>query len=254
MNEFSIVIPSCDKYSDVWVPLLKNLEKKWPDNTLRIYLISNFKKIKFRNVINLRIGQDKSWSDNLKNALEFIPEKNIFLLIDDLFFINIVDNKKVLFYLELFQRKNMDYFRFNPTPPPNVKTEIDKVGIIKPGSYYRSSTVLSLWKKSVLVDVLKENESAWEFELLGAKRTDRYIHWYASNETILPYYNLIIKGKYDPLVYEKIIKGGISLDRKRSRMNKIEYIFFKIKKIRSILFSFLPTKYKRKIREVLIRL
>ncbi len=52
----------------------------------------------------------------------------------------------------------------NPWPKPD-KHYSQLVGIVSKGTIYRTATVLSVWKKDILLDLLKVGESAWDFEV-----------------------------------------------------------------------------------------
>jgi len=59
-----------------------------------------------------------------------------------------------------------NYLRLNPRPKPD-KPYNDQIGLVSPGTLYRTATVMTIWKKSVLVDLLNPEETAWDFELYG---------------------------------------------------------------------------------------
>lgn len=248
-HDIALVIPSCDKYCDVWEPLLANLRHQWPDNPLKIYLISNHKDFFSSDVEVIKVGEDITWSRNLKAALKQIPENAIFLWIDDLFLKRPVKNDKMVHFFRRFQMEDMNYLRFNPTPGPVGTVDKDGIGFVPPGDLYRSSTVVCLWKKQVLIDVLKDDETAWELELLGSKRTDKFGDWYSSRQWLLPTRNLIIKGKIDPWVYWTLKKQKLPLSDKRPLMNIKEFMVYQFVKFRSWIFSFIPREQRRSLRE-----
>ena len=47
-------------------------------------------------------------------------------------------------------------------------------------------------------------ENAWELEIFGGARTDKYERWFASERWNLPYYNVVIKGKIEPLALSRL--------------------------------------------------
>ena len=53
----------------------------------------------------INTGEDKSYSDNLSKALEFIEEKWIFLWLEDLFITEKVENNRINNLIEDFKRK-----------------------------------------------------------------------------------------------------------------------------------------------------
>ena len=73
-----IAVISCDNYSDVWPFFFDNLFKNWEDCPLQIHLISNKKTYNHKKIINVNIGEDVSWSDNLRKGLKVLKKLYVF--------------------------------------------------------------------------------------------------------------------------------------------------------------------------------
>lgn len=58
---------------------------------------------------------------------------------------------------------------------------------------YRTSTVFSIWKKEVLLDLLDPAENAWQLEIAGTDRSKKYDVWYSAPTDCFGYVNLVIK-------------------------------------------------------------
>lgn len=249
---FAILIPSCDKYSDMWNPLIENLFKMCPDFNLKIYLVSNFKKFDHKKVTVINVGEDISWSSNVKIALAHIEEKYIFMLIDDLFFNKPFKIELLKKYFTIIQEMDMDYFRFNPTPKATIKTPIYQVNKCECDDYYRTSTVMSVWRKSVLLETLNAKENAWEFEYYGSNRSQKYSKWYASNSWILPFDNLVIKGLIEPQAYKSVNSRGIELSSDRPVMSLRENCLNRLNSWRSNIFKMLPRSMRLRVKSYIL--
>lgn len=239
----AIVIPSCDAYSDTWRVLIDGLEKFWPFKNMQIYLITNHLDFIRPGVKVIRVGNDVSWADNFLKALDWITQKYILINIDDLVLVNHVPRKKLH---ELFDRLVLDdvhYYRLNPTPKAKGGGRL-----VAPGELYRSSTQFSVWKKEVLQDVLIPGENAWEFEILGSARTDKYPNWFASPTMLLQFVNLVIKGKVSPIAERALSRAGLIYISGRPRMTLCEQLIFWLKEFRSSVFSQLPKCIQRPVR------
>ena len=70
------------------------------------------------------------------------------------------------------------------------------VGTLSKGAIYRTGTVLPIWKKTTLSELLAPGESAWDFEICGSVRSDRYDGFYCTHSITLPILNCVIKGKW----------------------------------------------------------
>ena len=51
-------------------------------------------------------------------------------------------------------------------------------------SPYRCSLIPGMWEKNVLLNLIKENETPWEFEKKGSIRSVKYKKWYRVENTI----------------------------------------------------------------------
>lgn len=249
MTNFAILILSCDKYEDIWEPFFGCMKAKWSNNKYPVYLLTNKKVYNKYGVNSIRVGDDISWSYNVKKALTKIPQDNILTIFDDLFIKTNVDTALLDKLIKDFIDYDMNYLRLNPVPKPAGKLHHNSIRTIEKGELYRSSAVFSIWKKDVLIDIINDKENAWEFEIIGSNRTDKYDGWYGNTEYVIPFYNLIIKGKYDPAVYRILTKENIKLSSNREIMSMKECYLWKIKKIRSKLFQLLiPWRLRRGIR------
>ena len=88
IKEISIIVSSCDKYSELWEPHFTQLFKYWPslkkeNDFIPLLLITNHKRYYDSRVINVVIGEDISWSDNMLKALEMVKTKYVVILLDD---------------------------------------------------------------------------------------------------------------------------------------------------------------------------
>ena len=109
----------------------------------------------------------------------------------------------------------------------------------------------SLFKKKTLQELLDISESAWEFEIDGSKRSDKYENFYSINTTILPYLNGVVKGKWVREVFNYLQKNGFNVsDENIKKMNFFETFKYQLIKLRSILFEILiPNSLRLNIRK-----
>lgn len=69
MSETSILIPSCDKYSDLWIPFFTLFWQHWPDCPFPVYLGSNEEVFEHPKVKNILVGPDKDWTSGVRKML-----------------------------------------------------------------------------------------------------------------------------------------------------------------------------------------
>src|SRR5216683_775040 len=218
-QKIAFVIPSCDRYSDLWQPLFQALRRFWPENSFRKYLITNHVSPVFEGVEVMRVGDDVSWSDNLSNVLDEITEDYVLLNIDDLIICDRVDHDRLSAVVREFISGHGNYLRLNPTPKGvDIGGAMDVVPV---GDIYRASTIFSIWRKDVLKSILRPGESAWAFEIYGTSRTDCFGEWFAAKATLLSYVNLVIKGKVDPTALAALDRCGIVYRAQRPVLSRL---------------------------------
>uniref|UniRef100_A0A7C3MPT4 Glycosyltransferase family 2 protein n=1 Tax=Dictyoglomus thermophilum TaxID=14 RepID=A0A7C3MPT4_DICTH len=253
-KEVVVVVSSCDKYSDLWDPFFKLFFKFWKDCPFNVYLISDKIILDLPRVKVLTSGSSLSWSETLINVLTYLDEDYIFLILEDLFLIDYVNSKSVLEIMSWAIDYNVNYLRLYPSPKPDIYFN-NLVGVIKKGSIYRASTIFSLWKKEVLLDLLRPGENAWEFEIYGSERSDKYDSFYCTWDRYFKFVNGVVKGKWDRRAINKLLELGVEIDLSRRKvMSLSEQVKYEFKEKVSIIFKkVVPSKYRRRIRKLFKR-
>ena len=250
-NSCAILIVSCDSYRDLWGPCITLLQRFWIDCPYKVYLLSNQIAADFKGITPITTGKDISWSDNVLYALDQIPETYVFLYIEDLLLKSPAKSSTITTLIQRLMDEGGNYLRLNPTPAADKPLD-DTIGTISQGTVYRSSVVMSVWKKSTLKDLLIPGENAWEFEEKGTERTDKYSQFYASTTELMPVCNTIIKGVWETNAFHTITSLGISPDLSSRRvMNGKEQLLWKLKTLRSTIFHLLPSGMRRSVKALL---
>lgn len=248
-SRVAVVVCSCDKYSDLWDLFFQAFRKSWPTCPLEIFLICNFATPALEGVNTLSVGEDVTWSSNLRKGLSRIHHEYVLLLLEDLIPTSLVNQEKLTSLFNRCVSLGWDYLRLNPTPgAPKSLSIDDDVGRIPPGDWYRSSTIVALWKRAVLLDLLHPQENAWEFELVGSQRTDKYLEWYACNHWNFRHCNLVIKGRIAPGSLRQLRSLGFSISTDRAVMRPVEALGFMLRRIRSALMMAVPRRLRRRVR------
>ena len=244
-EKFAIIISSCDKYSDLWEPFFNLFWKNWKDCPFKIYLITNNLDYNHPKVNLLKIGEDKGWSENLKKGLALIKEDYIFMIIEDHFLINQVDSKNILSLAIRMYQNNYNYLRLNPSLKPDIKIDL-YIGKINQDSIYRTSIPFSFWNKNTLVDLLNDDETAWDFEIKGSERSSKYDNFFATRYHSFKFIHGVKRGIWYRNAIKQLGRMNILIDTKnRNIMRKSTYIKNRIiDYIHFILMKFFPNKIK----------
>ena len=229
-KKLAIVIPSCDKYSDLWEILISQIDSNFKDIELTKYIICNSNhQNKIKGIEYINVGADLGWSSNFKIALKQINEQYVFLWIDDLILTSVVDAKLFKNILSSFTDEKGNCLRLNNVPKSN-KNYNSFFGLVDKEALYRTSTVMSIWNKEVLNDLLVPGENAWEFETKGKIRSKKYDNFFVSYKPLFKFSNAVIKGKWNRRIKKKLIEQyRYNISDTRPSMSKIEQIKYDLR-------------------------
>ena len=238
MDNVALIISTYDKSEDLWLPLEQSYNKFWNDISIPIYLSTNFKKFKSESFNSLQIKDEVSWSDNLIKSLNKIDQKYVLLTFDDLFLTAKVDNKSIEDLMQIGIKNKYNYIQFYRSISSG-KT-IDKMLFKKNmETKYKNSTIWSFWKKSVLLNLLVKEETAWEFEIKGNVRSFSIQDFYSTKINMIPFVNGVVKGKWNPLAKSKLRKLGFEISNERASFGFVETIRYKFRDLQFNVLSYL---------------
>lgn len=237
MNNIALLISTYDDSEDLWKPLEQTYLRYWHNINFPIYLTTNHKVFESNLFESLMIGDELSWSDNLIKSLNKIQQNYVLLTFDDLFLTSQVDH---LFLLSLINRaiqEEFNYFQLYRSISKGRRLDnliFKKLNKTK----YKNSTIWSLWKKDVLLNLLEEKENAWEFEIKGNIRSFKYDKFYSTRKNVIPFINGIVKGVWNPLAKNKLKSLGFSICEDRGMLGPLDTLNYKI---RDLQFDFLTS-------------
>ncbi|MFZ2448251.1 MAG: hypothetical protein WAW37_17980 [Syntrophobacteraceae bacterium] len=174
-EKVTFLVISCDAYSDCWKGFFHGLRKYWPDCPFQVAIVSNFKDAGEPGVRTIKIGEDADWSSNLLMALDRIETPYVLLTCEDGWMTTPVNTGAILDFVRVLDQDRADYIRLHPCPPPDKDfLEDARLGLLADHASYRTSMQMPLWRLSVLKELLRPGENAWEWELNGTIRSRAY--------------------------------------------------------------------------------
>lgn len=257
-NNCAILISSCDNYSDLWIPFFDSFNRFWPDCSFKKYLITEIKVSNFNGVKDIVCGSNKNWSDRLHYALSQIEQEYVILFLEDFFLRSKIDNEKVVYFLKILQNQNYNFIRLIKRPRGYLlNKDIPSLNEIHSNDNFRVSTQVGIWKKQVLLKIIKFNENIWQFEKNGTERANKLKDFYCVKNDVMTYkHHVVERGKWFPwyaIFFKYIHKLNIDLN-KRKLMNFNESIIWLLNKFLAKKFSLLPKFLKKPIRFLAIKL
>lgn len=224
INNLSIFIPSCDKYSDTWDPFFDIFFQKWGNCPYNIYLGNNTRTFIHERVFTINVGEDTGWGDSIIKMLKAIPTDYVLMIFDDLYIINSVKQERIEHLFDLMRMSNGDCLRLNTAPRPSIRYKKSKeIGRIRKYDPYCISAQVAIWKKDTLLDLIKPEYTPWDFEFKGSKDECKKEHLLLGVfEAAIITLNMIEKGKWQRSSIEYLEYNGITIDTsKRGVMNNL---------------------------------
>jgi len=214
--DVSAVVVSHDGFSDVWPGFFGLLFRFWPDLPYPLHLISNHLSFTHKRIIPLRVGDDLSWSETLARGLECISSRFVLLMLEDFFLTAPVDSAHVGHLHAAMVAKGAVYLRLVPLPAADVPCpDMPDIGLIAKGAPYRTSLQIAFWDRLALLNLLRPDESAWDFELKGSRRSDRVSEPFLSVRegiSAISYRQVVQRGKWLPDAVRQFRALGVQFD------------------------------------------
>ena len=213
----AVLVSSCDAFFDAWRPFSAFFEKFWSDCPFETFLITNHLAAHSPRIRSLVVGKDRGWSSNLLAALEQIAYPYVLYFQEDYFLTAPVARAQLADDLAYLISSGADSlcFRARSQPDPDFKSINDRFGVVPLASDGRTRCQVTLWKRSALQSILREGETAWNFEARGSARTqEMQILSYAHREnTPIPYFmSAISRGLWMPDAIALCRAHGITID------------------------------------------
>lgn len=250
-TDTSVLIISCDKYSDLWEPFFTLFWRYWKASSFKVYLGSNYLIYSDPRVETIAIGADKNWSHGLLEIVKRIDTPFIILMLEDFFLRETVKINDIFMCVEALRNLNGNMLRLVPYPRPDKSVKgYPFLGYIKPTSPYRVSTQGTLWRKSALLSIIRDGESIWKFELNGTERSRSDNGYYCVWKPILTYgHHVIERGKWFRSEARRFAAMDIGCDfNRRSIMSVRESFIWHIKKLVSYPQNLVPWLLRQKIK------
>ena len=193
----TILICSCDNYSDLWDPFFKLFDFYWSDCPVDIVLNTESKAYHYNNLdihcfSFYNEGKNIDYGKRMKEHLRKIKTPYVLILMDDFFFrknVKTDEIEKVVNWLDNDSKAVV----FNLFP---LKDEYNQPSKKYPGydlrpvyGNYKFNFQPSVWRTDYLLKSWKNTDTPWSWELYGNMRSfsPKYNFYVISNETDCPF-------------------------------------------------------------------
>ena len=251
-DQCSILIPSCDAYSDLWDPFFQVFRKFWPDCPFPVYLGCNRLRPSYPGVQAVPAEDGRIWSNQVKIQIAAVPTPYVLIMLEDFFLRRPVHTASLLACAQEWLTLRPHCLRLVRRPGPNTRLPgQSRFGVINPDAPYRVSTQGAIWNKDTLLALLHAGESIWEFELNGTRRSREFTDgFYGTWRDELPYdHHVVERGKWFRKEVRWCRKMGVACDtQRRPMMNRRETLGWKLGKARSLAADCVPYSARRVLR------
>ena len=210
----TILIMSCDKNKDLFLPFHHCISKYWKDHPRIVYSLETTTN-PYYETINKNYGLDK-WTKRVYETIQEIDDDYILLTIDDLFIRENVDTQRLLGLCEYLKDNvasiNLEFtFDKQDTPLNSELLTRNRNGM------YKLSCMCQIWQRKALLDLCNCDKNPWQFEkdnqakdydFLISKNGD-YLNWGKRKDN---WRWGIIKGKWSYECKEFFDKEGVLID------------------------------------------
>jgi hypothetical protein len=240
-NKISLIVFSCDAYSDLWNDFFRFMNIYWEDKPYDVYLVNNSKHYEAKGVKVINAG-DGDWSTRTRIALEQINTPYVMPFLEDYFVSEKIDTKTIKETLSFIESERIDYYQLNIEAKKDYPKWSNYKGVeylfnIPKDRNYWVDTSISIWNKNFFLELLgKEDYSAWKFELdrnEDAKHPERYADRICiiDSRRLVEMCPMVIQGKYYPLSLHDMQSKGHSINTSnRQVMTSIEVMRYKLKR------------------------
>ena len=168
-NRMTLLIHSCNAYSDLWDGQVTLLERNWKDRNIPTVILTDENKNNYRydNVEILCAGEGKEITERLAAALPHIKTEYVFVTLDDYYLLQPVNNDRIAYLLDQMDAQSLDYIRLFPVPPSkdSIGDGLYKIHYEEKKSSYYVNLYAGIWRKSFIEKTLGDKRNAWQYEV-----------------------------------------------------------------------------------------
>ena len=236
-NNLTVYVSSCDGYSDCWAPFFRLFGRYWPDFGGRIFLGTEYRDYAVEGLPvhaqqlcrkrGVPASQRVPWSRFTRWALEEIDADIVLFMQEDFFLRAPVRSDDIDRFLTLME-EHPDIACIHLTdqgPLPEGPSAFDRLDVVQRKQRYRVSCQCALWRRAELLSLLRDDESALEFEKFASRRSAAAGHLFLTvnrdfvrkdRYEIVPYvFTGIIQGRWYREVVPIFAENGIEVDYAR---------------------------------------
>ena len=167
-ERLSVLISSCDKFSDLWNENIRLYRKNWKNNTCRTVLVTDAKRDwQSAEAELLSVDGENSFPLRIRCALERITTPYVLVTLDDYFLIDSVEDQKISYLLDRMQQEKIQYLSLYNRRVTNEKKylPLETLLPIDLQKKYALTLYPAIWDVEFLKKTIREELSPWLYEV-----------------------------------------------------------------------------------------
>ena len=168
-EKMTVLILSCELFSDLWEAHVKQLETYWPDRGMDTYIVTDAEHpVEFERVKVMATGAGLEFSERLDIALDAVKTEYVFITLDDYFLRKPVSNEQISRLVAMMDAERLDYVRLFKHPQKAKGaplTGYKKVCWIKNEQNYSVNLYSGIWKTDFMKKTVRDVRDPWRFEV-----------------------------------------------------------------------------------------
>lgn len=256
--EYTVIISTCDKFSDLWDIHFDLMKKAWGDCPAKVILATDNKTdSKYDGVEIISAGEGTEITQRLAKAIEYVNTKYVLFTLDDYFLTEKIYNSKLESAVSFMDDNGVDYLRLYKASRGYLKREEAVKSEDFSGFYFRNisegnykiSLYPGLWRTDFMKKTLKEPMNAWQYEVaLTPMARELSAVCAISNNCEFPFLDVIRKGKLLHRAKRFLNSNGYSLDSRELISYRGEFKIWFRTKLRHIL----PRRVFKRAKKIMV--
>lgn len=163
----TMLISSCDAYSDLWDGHIELLNRNWPERDFKVLLVTDKPTDRtYKGVEIVAAGAGVEMPQRIAYALDRVETPYVLLTLDDYYPVNQVREENISSLLDQMGELEIDYLRLFKRPMPKRKI-LGHEGLywVDLDGNYRVNLYAGIWKAEFLKATVEEELNAWQYEV-----------------------------------------------------------------------------------------
>lgn len=240
----TIVMTSCDAYTDILTPSLQLMHKYWPDCVYSKVLTTQSDPGPSTAAGFDRVdawGTDVPWAQRLLNTLKTLETAYFLLVLDDFFMKSPFTTAQMEHYLDIVEQNQACALRLAPLPKPTLQIT-QEYGEYPKGKAYRVSAQVGVWDRQYMIGLLEALQPCelWYFERFGSFLSERFAQRsLGMYKMVFPYTEVICKSRWIAGALRFCQREGVTLNRTIRVKEPTWFLLYR--KVRGLVFRINPT-------------